>query len=352
MINIIKQTLLTFLVTCSFFTSPCTAQDLNDPTNYMNALSAGQVEMNQTYMAYMSAAAHSTRAKKIDNMRQKALESIISAKYAVTGVPKFKGDNSLRQSSLDYIKLIYNVFNEDYAKIVNLGEIAEQSFDDMQAMLLTMELTDEKINEAAENLSKAEKEFAAKYNVKIDETANEFDGKLGAASKLNHYKNQVYLLFFKCNWQDGKITEALNNKNLTNIEQSRNALISYANEGLKSLDTMKHFEGDAALAVSCRQALTGYRSMAEKDLPKMIEFYLKAENFAKLKKTFDQNNNGNLSKEEIKAFNKSVDEMNAASNAFNQTNSNTNTTRKRIVDNWNSANKDYLDAHMPYYKHK
>lgn len=52
---------------------------------------------------------------------------------------EYNGDNSLRQSSIDYIKLCYNVFNDDYAKIINLEDIAEQSFDEMQAFLLLQE---------------------------------------------------------------------------------------------------------------------------------------------------------------------------------------------------------------------
>jgi hypothetical protein len=121
------------------------AQDLPNPGDYITAISNAQTEMNQKYMAYMSASAHVRRARKIDKMRQQALESIENCRFKTVDLPIYKGDNSLRQSSIDYIKFCYNVFNDDYAKILNLEDIAEQSFDEMQAFLLLQEKTNEKI---------------------------------------------------------------------------------------------------------------------------------------------------------------------------------------------------------------
>jgi len=48
-------------------------------------------------------------------------------------MPPWKGDRSYRNSSVAYLKLVYHVFNEDYGKILNLEEIAEQSYDAMEA---------------------------------------------------------------------------------------------------------------------------------------------------------------------------------------------------------------------------
>ena len=39
------------------------AQDLNNPGAYMDAITSAKLEMNQQYMAYMSVAAHRRRAK-------------------------------------------------------------------------------------------------------------------------------------------------------------------------------------------------------------------------------------------------------------------------------------------------
>ncbi|MEO8415771.1 MAG: hypothetical protein ABI472_19055, partial [Ginsengibacter sp.] len=54
--------------------------------------------------------------------------SIENSRFKTIDLPIYKGnDNSLRQSSIDYLKFCYNVFNDDYAKILNLEDIEEQS---------------------------------------------------------------------------------------------------------------------------------------------------------------------------------------------------------------------------------
>ncbi len=70
-----KLSFLVLLVLASTF-EILYAQDLSNPGDYMTAISNAQTEMNQKYMAYMSATAHVRRARKIDKMRQSALESI------------------------------------------------------------------------------------------------------------------------------------------------------------------------------------------------------------------------------------------------------------------------------------
>ncbi len=349
-VHLPRKGIFAILTSLSFFTIISTsAQNLENPGEYMTAISKAQGEMNKSYMAYLSAAAHSRRARKIEKKRNQALEAITNCRYKITDLPYYKGDNSLRKSSIDYVALCYKVFNEDYAQIVNMEEIAEQSFDQMQAYLLLQEKTSEKLKEAADKMEQATKDFAAKYNVTLIDSKSELGNKMEAAGKLNRYHNKVYLAFFKCNWQDGQIVEAMNKKSLNNLEQSRNALISYANEGLAVLDTMKHFEGDAALAIACKQALNFYKKMAENDLAKLTDYYLKQENFEKMKKSFDAKG-GSGTKEEVDAFNKAVKEINAAINSFNQTNAAINNGRNQAVQSWANTEKNYMDAHMPYAK--
>jgi hypothetical protein len=180
------------------------AQLIENAGDYMTAMSNAQVEMDQKYMAYISASAHSRRAKKVEKLRTAALESINNAKYKTVDLPKYKGDNSLRQASIDYIQFCYRIFNEDYTKIVNMEEIAEQSVDQMQAFLLLEEKASEKLQEASSNLEKAEKDFAAKYTVNLVDTKNELSDKMWTAGKVNHYCDKLYIVFFKCNWEVGE----------------------------------------------------------------------------------------------------------------------------------------------------
>lgn len=326
------------------------AQDLENPGEYMSAISKARGDMDTKYMQYLSAAAHGRRARKIEKLRMQVLESITTSRYKTTDLPMYKGDNSLRKGSIDYIQMCYRIFDEDYKKIVNMEELAEQSFDEMQAYLLLQEKVSEKLNEAAANLEKANTEFAAKYKVQIINQKSELGLKMDVAAKLNQYTNDVFLVFFKSNWQDGTMTEAMNNKKVNDIEQARSALASYSNEGLKALDTLKMFNGDPTLANACRDVLKFYKDMSENEVPKLTDFYLKQENFEKIKKSFDAKSASSRTKEDVDAYNKAVNEMNNAVGTFNKINNGINTRRTAVLNGWQNADKKFSDTHMPYYR--
>jgi len=345
-----KRSLYLLLLTCAllFSDNSILAQAGDDPGAYMTAMSSAHVEMNQKYMAYMSAAAHGRRAKKVEKLRQAALTSITNSKYKTIEMPYYKGDNSLRQSSIDYIQFCYTVFNEDYSKIVNLEEIAEQSIDRMEAYILLQEKTSEKVKQAAEKINKASKDFAAKYNVKLIDSKDELSEKMEKAGTVNHYVNQLFIIFFKCNFQDAQLVGFMNDKKVNDIEQSRTALLKYATDGLAELGGLRTFEGDAQLSNACRQLLDFYKKSAEKDIPKLLDFYLKQDNFEKLKKTMESKSS--RTKEDVDAYNAAVKDINAASNQFNQVNATLNNTRNQLIQQWEEAQKAFTDAHTPYYK--
>jgi len=326
------------------------AQDLSNggPGQYMSAIINAHTDMNKKYMAYMSAAAHIHRKRKIEKMRMQALESIEKSLGATGELPYYKGDNSLRKSSMDYIKFCYSVFNDDYSKIVNMEEIAEQSYDAMEAFLLLQEKTEEKIKQANAQMNDAEKAFAAKYNVNLVDQKDELDEKMIQANKLTAYTNKLYLIFFKCYWEDGEIVKAMNTGKITSMEQARTSLIKFANEGLQTLDTLKNFQGDPALANSCKMVLNFYKKMGENDLPKQMDYFLKKENFEKIKKAFE--GKSNPSKAEVDAYNSAVKDLNNSMNSFNELVKNTNDRRNEVLNDWNNSEKTFSDSHMPYYK--
>jgi hypothetical protein len=340
-----------FLLFTFYFSSGSHAQVIENAGDYMTAMSNAQVEMNQKYMAYISASAHSRRTRKIEKLRMQALESINNAKYKTSDLPQYKGDNSLRQASIDYIQFCYRIFNEDYSKIVNMEEIAEQSVDQMQAFLLLEEKTSEKLQEANEDLAKAEKEFAAKYKVNLVDSKTDLTEKMGTAGKVNGYTDKLYIIFFKCNWEDGQLFNALNAHKLNDAEQARNSLIGFTKEGLESLqaDSLRTFQGNPSLAAGCREALQFYNSMAKNDIPKLTDYYLKQENFDKIKKSLEAKGN-NRTQEDVDQYNKAVKDINASVNSFNQLNQNLNSRRQEVVQNWENAEKTFRDELIPYYK--
>lgn len=342
-----KSTLFLFF-TLSFFHFAIAQED--GPVAYMNLVEKAEQEATQKYYAYISAAAHSSRVRKIEKMRQQLLDGIINSRNNAIGLPFYQGDKNLRQSSIDYLNLLYLVFNEDYGKIVNMEEIAEQSFNEMQAYLLLQEKTSEKLNAAQEKRSLATKEFAKKFNINLIESSSELGEKMKKAGQVMKYKNDVYLHFFKCNWQWNELSKAIKSGKITDVEQARNAVITYAQEGIKGLDTLKNFEGDPSLANACKFALNQYKRMAENDVPKLTDYFLKAENFEKVKKSFDAKSQRDRTNQDIDNYNKAVNDMNAGVNTFNSINKTLYDAQGNIIDTWEKASKKFSDDHTPYFK--
>lgn len=342
-----KQKIFT-LLTALIFSLISFAQNFDSPVAYMDAIENARLDMDKKYMAYISAASHGKRARKVEKLRLQAVDAITKSKYSTIALPFYKGDNSLRQSSIENIDFCYKIFNDDYAKIVNMEEIAEQSFDEMQAYILLKEKVDEKLKEANAKLFKAQTDFAAKYNVTLVEGKSELGEKMSITSKVNAYFNKVYLVFFKCNWQDNELTKALNNHKLNDAEQARSSLLKFVAEGLVALDSLKTFSGDATMSVACRTALLKYKQIAEKETPKITDFFLKQENFEKMKKEIEKKKD--RTKVDVDTYNKAVKEFNEAVNISNKAGEACNKLRNEIINDWENAEKDFFDRQIPYFK--
>ena len=346
--SVIHVTLL-WMIVCAF--SPAKAQDpTENPGVYMTAISNAETGMYKAYMAYISASAHSSRKKKVEKMREQAVDAIVVCQSTINYLPMYKGDNSLRQSSINYVDLCYKVFNEDYGHIVNMEDIAERSYDEMQAYLLLQEATNDTLQVAIKRMDKAEKAFAAKYSVNLVSEETELGSKMEESNRMSKYRNKVYLLFYKCNWEDNQLTDAVNQKNVTKIEQFRSALNKYAIEGLAVLDTLHYYDNDGSLAGACKQALEFYKQEAQTETPKLTDFYLKEENFTKLKNAMDAKSDNQRTQQDVDTYNKAVNDMNDSVNTFNQVNAELNNGRNEVIKGWEDTERTFTDAHTPYYK--
>ena len=78
------------------------------------------------------------------------------------------------------------------------------------------------------------------------------------------------------------------------------------------------------------------------------EFYLTQERFETIKKEFAKKSSP--SKAEVDAYNKGVNDMNAAAASFNGTNQALNKERNDMMNDWDKTVKTFFDEHTPRYK--
>ena len=130
--------------------------------------------LTEKYLVYLSGMSHGKSARKVEKRRLEVVNAISDTRYNIMGMPPYKGDRTLKDTTVAYLKILNSVFNEDYGKIVNMEEIAEQSYDLMEAYMLAQEKANEKLQQASVRQGEMQKQFAEKHNINLIEMANQY----------------------------------------------------------------------------------------------------------------------------------------------------------------------------------
>jgi hypothetical protein len=335
-------------VACLAVTVTTNAQNFDNPVAYMSHIGNANSSLSAKYLSYISASSHGKNMKKVEKRRADLINSIYETRVKIYDMPSYNGDKSLRDSAVSYLKILYSVFNEDYSKLVNMEEIAEQSYDLMEAYLLAQEKAGEKLNEAYASYGVAYKEFAKKNNVTLVESESELERKLEEAGNVSEYYHQVYLIFFKCYKQEMYLIDALEKKNLNALEQNKNALIAVCDEGMEKLKHLKGYNSDRTLEAACKQVLAFLKDEAEKKIPVLIDFLISADAFEKLTRDMEAKSAEERTRTVVDAYNKAAADLNKKVNAYNNTNQQLNNSRSNLIKQYNDMVQSFMNTHMPY----
>jgi hypothetical protein len=316
---------------------------------HMEYLSQNEEMLSKKYLSYMSEVAHGHKARKMEKRREDVISTIREAVKDCQKVRPYNGDASLRDAQTTYYSVLLSVFTEDYAKIVDMEEVAERSYDAMEAYLMIQEKVGEKLDEAFAKLKSVEKAFAEKNNIRLTQpTATKVDRKLAKIGKVNNYMNQVYLIFFKSAVQETLLLEALNKNDINALEQCRASLAKFATEGLTRLDTVKAFEGDGSLINGCRKVLEFQKSEAENKIPLYSDFLMQADNFEKARKAFESTPASSRTKGDVDAYNATVTRFNKTVNEYNVLNNGLNNSRDKVLTQWETTRQRFMHLHVPH----
>ncbi|MEM6806241.1 MAG: hypothetical protein AAF696_32885, partial [Bacteroidota bacterium] len=186
------------------------AQSFAHAGEYMTHISEQYASFNKELWSYIKASAHGRNAKTIEKKRQTLVGTTRIIQKRIKSMPPYEGDPSLRDSAASYLSLIYHVLNDDYAKIVDMEAIAEQSYDLMEAYILTKEVANQKMDDASKMLSDQQEVFAVNHRVNLVKGKSaKTDELLAKAGEVFNYYNSIYLLFFKSNIQESYVMEAV-----------------------------------------------------------------------------------------------------------------------------------------------
>ncbi len=229
-----------------------------------------------------------------------------------------------------------------------MEEIAERSHDEMEAYLLMQEKAGDRLDEAYDQVSNAYRTFAASHNVRLSEAqSSRLTRKLQQTGKVNSYVNKMYLIHFKSTVQESNMIIALNNKDVNGMEQSREAMKRYAEEGRARLDTVKTFKGDGSLVTACRKVLE-FQAAEAASITALSDFMIKADDHEKARKAFEAKPATKRTQADIDAYNQSVNTYNQAVQNYTKVNDDLNKKRSGVLTNWDNSKKRFMDAHVPH----
>jgi hypothetical protein len=316
---------------------------------YLNVIGQQYQKISQDMMSYTSAVNHGKSARKVEKRRTELMQTVKEAETTVRKMKPFDGKSTLRDSIVAYFRMSGIVLNKDYAKILDMEEIAEQSYDAMEAYLLAKERAEAKLDTAGNHASAQYKGFAAENNIKLISNEDDLSKKLEKTGKISQYANTVYLLFFKSYKNEAYMMDALNRNDITALEQARNALSVSAAEDLTKSGKVGSFSGDLSLKNSLQQILNFYKSEAT-DIKAQNDYIIAKDNFEKVKKTMDATSASKRTKEVVDAYNKAVGDFNKKNDAVNAMHASLNKKRSATFKNWSDAYDNFLDKHTPKYK--
>lgn len=314
---------------------------------YMEKLTVQLNNFSTDLFAYMSSVAHDRNARKIENKRKELIKTCLTGKKNAEKMQPFEGDAGLRDSVASFFNITHMVLNEDFSKIVDMEEVAEQSYDLMEAYLLAQHKASERLKQISEMTVIEQERFAERHNIKLITKPDEKSKKLAKAEKVFANYNQYFLTFFKPFKQEAYMIDALNRGDLNALRQNMDALSAAADEGMAKLDTIKAFQNDQSVAQACKEMMKFYKEEATDKGKSFITFMVQQDNFKKAKETFEAIPEPKRKQEDVDKYNAAGTEYNKALAEYNKNNDYLNKKRTQLLERWNKAGPDFLNRHVP-----
>ncbi|OYQ31940.1 hypothetical protein CHU92_14955 [Flavobacterium cyanobacteriorum] len=322
------------------------AQNFKTPIEYLNYIGKETEQISASTWKYTKAVAHSKRARKIEATRKELIKSIQSAIKKIEAAKNgYNGDTEYRDQLLAYLTVTENYINEEYSKIINLQEVAEQSYDFMEAYITARDLINNKINSEVEKLNINQKIFANKYNIQITENNSKLSQNMKISDEVFDHQSEMYLIFFKVYITDENLMKAVAANDINSIQQNASALEQYADEGLMKLKDAKPYKNDMLLVNATKKMLETYKKEAVEYAPQVVDFMMMKQKAEEAGKSI--NSKSSPSKEEIAAYNKTVADFNKLISNYNNLNTNYNNDKNKAINDWNQASETFVSKHVP-----
>lgn len=341
--NLIKITLTAFFILLTVNTY---SQSFDNASKYLDFVAQEQEAVTKNMWKYTKAVAHSKSDRAIDSKRKTLVTSVEKAIEKIEKADGYQGDEYKNQV-LDFMRLNESLLKFDYAKIIDLKEVAEQSYDMMEAFIMAQEMADKKMEEAYDLYQTNFRAFAANHNINVIESESDLGKKMKISREVFDHYNKLHLIHFKVSINEIYLWNAIEKKDVNAIQQNANALSQSAKDGLEIIKAVELYKNDKSLVESTKKAFEFYIEESDVQIPKLIEFLVINEDFETIKNTLEKTSEKNRTKEMVDTYNKKVKDINKAVSVYNKTNDQLNRDRQNTINNLNTVNENFLSKHIP-----
>ena len=337
---------VTLSLFCILISSLIAAQSFDNASEYLDFVGEEQQAITKNMWKYTKAVAHSKSDRSIIGKRKNLLKTIDKAISKIEKAEGFDGD-AYKNQVLKHMRLNKNLLNHDYAEIVDMKAVAEQSYDAMEAYIVAQEMADKKMEESQQEYESNFQAFAQKHNIEIIESENDLGKKMKISNEVFEHYNTMYLVYFKVYINEVYLWEAIETNDVSAIQQNANALNAAATEGLEALKTQSQYKNDASVINATKTAFEFFIDETEHKMPQLTDFLILNEDFEKIKINLEQTPERKRTKEQVDAFNKKVKDINNAVKNYNKVNTELNSERQSIINGLNNTNAKFLAKHIP-----
>ena len=339
---------LLFASTLFLLSTIALAQDFNTPVAYLEYINKQESEISKNMWKYTKTIAHSKSARKIDATRKNLVKTIQNAKNNISKIKDgYKGDIVYRDQVVKYLSVSEIIINEEYSKIVDMQEVAEQSYDFMEAYIMTRDLVNKKMDDEHQILAAGQKEFAKKYNITLTESDSELSKKMKLSNEVFAYHTEFYLIFFKCNITDLMLSKAIEQKDIASIQQNASSLFAYAEEGLQKLNQKQPYKNDKVLIETTKKSMELYQKTATEYATAVIDFFMFNTKFEEAKTSLERKKPNERTKEEVDNYNVMVKEINKKINDYNKINTKFVQEKNNMINQWNTTGDQFISRYVP-----
>jgi hypothetical protein len=335
-------------IACFFMLLPVSAQKFSHANKYVGFVSKQQEKIAKRFLDYNKIISYTytkKSAKKNQDSRRKLIDELVEAKANIDSIPSFKKDSAYKDSALSYVNQCSGLLDDDYKKIENMQEIADQSYENMQSLFLAKESAAQKLRKLNEHFHVLTTKFAATYKVTLDNKKYKIDSAINETITAADYYKPVYLVFFKSYKEEDNLQNAIDRKDDNDFKKARKDLSKSSEAGQNGLDTIKAYKNDNSLVTAGEKLLEYYEKEADDKVDPVSDYFSAMKDFDDVKKTFDKR--PGHSGKEVSAYKKEVKVYNKAIKKYNKTMSSIYKKKKSLLNKWTSAAERFIKKHMP-----